>query len=151
MDGENHGKPYFLMDDLGVPLFLETPASVSNDVTPKPPKRSFIELQAQTCSKELLKTFSLSSSFVYIHQSSPDTSSLNGIPMAAPAGLTCLKDAAALAAFQSLPQKVTTQSTLIGLLLASQLLAPTREPVARHWWHPANWYIPAWIRWKRYV
>ena len=24
-DGENHGKPYFLMDDLGVPLFLETP------------------------------------------------------------------------------------------------------------------------------
>ncbi len=25
MDGENHGKPYFLMDDLGVPLFLETP------------------------------------------------------------------------------------------------------------------------------
>ena len=25
MDGENNGKPYFLMDDLGVPLFLETP------------------------------------------------------------------------------------------------------------------------------
>ena len=27
MDGENHGKPYFLMDDLGGfhPLFLETP------------------------------------------------------------------------------------------------------------------------------
>ena len=25
MNGENHGKPYFLMDDLGVPLFLETP------------------------------------------------------------------------------------------------------------------------------
>ena len=25
MDGENIGKPYFLMDDLGVPLFLETP------------------------------------------------------------------------------------------------------------------------------
>ena len=25
MDGENKGKPYFLMDDLGVPLFLETP------------------------------------------------------------------------------------------------------------------------------
>ena len=24
-DGENNGKPYFLMDDLGVPLFLETP------------------------------------------------------------------------------------------------------------------------------
>ena len=24
MDGENNGKPYFLMDDLGVPLFLET-------------------------------------------------------------------------------------------------------------------------------
>ena len=25
MDGENNGKTYFLMDDLGVPLFLETP------------------------------------------------------------------------------------------------------------------------------
>ena len=25
MDGENNGKPNFLMDDLGVPLFLETP------------------------------------------------------------------------------------------------------------------------------
>ena len=25
MDGENHGKPYPKMDDLGVPLFLETP------------------------------------------------------------------------------------------------------------------------------
>ena len=25
MDGGNNGKPYFLMDDLGVPLFLETP------------------------------------------------------------------------------------------------------------------------------
>ena len=25
MDGENNGKPDFLMDDLGVPLFLETP------------------------------------------------------------------------------------------------------------------------------
>ena len=25
MDGESHGKPYCLMDDLGVPLFLETP------------------------------------------------------------------------------------------------------------------------------
>ena len=24
VDGENHGKPYFLMDDLGVPQFLET-------------------------------------------------------------------------------------------------------------------------------
>ena len=24
MDGENKGKPYFLMDDLGVPLFSET-------------------------------------------------------------------------------------------------------------------------------
>ena len=23
MDGENNGKPYFQMDDLGVPLFLE--------------------------------------------------------------------------------------------------------------------------------
>ena len=29
MDGENNGKAYFLMDDLGVfPLFLETPISV---------------------------------------------------------------------------------------------------------------------------
>ena len=25
MDGGNNGNPYFLMDDLGVPLFLETP------------------------------------------------------------------------------------------------------------------------------
>ena len=25
MDGENNGKPYVQMDDLGVPLFLETP------------------------------------------------------------------------------------------------------------------------------
>ena len=25
MDGENNGQPDFLMDDLGVPLFLETP------------------------------------------------------------------------------------------------------------------------------
>ncbi len=25
MDGENNGKPYFLMDDLGVSLFWETP------------------------------------------------------------------------------------------------------------------------------
>ena len=28
MDGENNGKPYFLMDDLGVPIFLETPTWV---------------------------------------------------------------------------------------------------------------------------
>ena len=27
MDGENKGKPYEQMDDLGVPLFLETPMS----------------------------------------------------------------------------------------------------------------------------
>ena len=27
MDGENHGKPYEQMDDLGVPLFLEIPIS----------------------------------------------------------------------------------------------------------------------------
>ena len=25
MDGEHNGTPYYLMDDLGVPLFLETP------------------------------------------------------------------------------------------------------------------------------
>ena len=25
MDGENNGKPYERMDDLGIPLFLETP------------------------------------------------------------------------------------------------------------------------------
>ena len=25
MDCENNGKPYFLMDDLGIPLFSETP------------------------------------------------------------------------------------------------------------------------------
>ena len=28
MDGENNGKPYEQMDDLGVPLFLETPIYV---------------------------------------------------------------------------------------------------------------------------
>ena len=27
MDGENNGNPDFLMNDLGVPLFLETPIS----------------------------------------------------------------------------------------------------------------------------
>ena len=27
MDGEHNGKPYEQMDDLGVPLFLETPIS----------------------------------------------------------------------------------------------------------------------------
>ena len=27
MDGENNGKPYEQIDDLGVPLFLETPIS----------------------------------------------------------------------------------------------------------------------------
>jgi len=30
MDGENNGKPYFLMDDLGVPPFQETPISVAS-------------------------------------------------------------------------------------------------------------------------
>ena len=33
MDGENNGKPYFLMDDLGVPLFLETPIYLQKLVT----------------------------------------------------------------------------------------------------------------------
>ena len=28
MDGENNGKPYEQMDDLGVPLFLETPTYI---------------------------------------------------------------------------------------------------------------------------
>ena len=28
MDGENNGKPYFLMDDLGVPPFQETPNDI---------------------------------------------------------------------------------------------------------------------------
>ena len=34
MDGENNGKPYFLMDDLGgkVPLFSETPIQYLNKV-----------------------------------------------------------------------------------------------------------------------
>ena len=31
MDGENNGKPYEQMDDLGVPLFLETPILVYKD------------------------------------------------------------------------------------------------------------------------
>ena len=29
MDGENNGKPYEQMDDLGVPLFLETPIFIT--------------------------------------------------------------------------------------------------------------------------
>ncbi len=34
MDGENNGsKPYEQMDDLGVPLFLETPISMRNSDT----------------------------------------------------------------------------------------------------------------------
>ena len=37
MDGENNGKPYFLMDDLGVPLFLETPL-YSLGISWDPPK-----------------------------------------------------------------------------------------------------------------
>ena len=31
MDGENNGKPYEQMDDLGVPLFLETPIYIYID------------------------------------------------------------------------------------------------------------------------
>ena len=31
MDGENNGKPYFLMDDLGVPLFSETSIWLKKD------------------------------------------------------------------------------------------------------------------------
>ena len=34
MDGENNGNPYFLMDDLGVPLFSETPIKTSHQVRP---------------------------------------------------------------------------------------------------------------------
>ena len=30
MDGENNGKTYFLMDDLGVPLFSETPILIQD-------------------------------------------------------------------------------------------------------------------------
>ena len=29
MDGENNGKPYEQMDDLGVAIFLETPISIA--------------------------------------------------------------------------------------------------------------------------
>ena len=32
MDGENNGKPYEQMDDLGVALFLETPIWVSDKI-----------------------------------------------------------------------------------------------------------------------
>ena len=40
MDGENTGKPYFSMDDLGVPLFSETSIWVFPQmvVPPKHPK-----------------------------------------------------------------------------------------------------------------
>ncbi len=34
MDGLFHGKPYFLMDDLGVPPFLETPIIYLRDLQP---------------------------------------------------------------------------------------------------------------------
>ena len=34
MDGLFHEKPYFLMDDLGVPLFLETPISSVDNFDP---------------------------------------------------------------------------------------------------------------------
>ena len=34
MDGENDGKPYDQMDDLGVPLFLETPILIHRSVQP---------------------------------------------------------------------------------------------------------------------
>ena len=37
MDGENNGKPYFLMDDLEVPLFLETSISIHPCIHPKTP------------------------------------------------------------------------------------------------------------------
>ena len=33
MDGENSGKPYVLMDDLGIPLFLEIPSRIFLAVT----------------------------------------------------------------------------------------------------------------------
>ena len=33
MDGENNGKPYFLMDDLGEPLFLETSISYTSSIS----------------------------------------------------------------------------------------------------------------------
>ena len=32
MDGENNGKPDEQMDDLGVPLFLETPICLKSEV-----------------------------------------------------------------------------------------------------------------------
>ena len=35
MDGENNGKPYEQMDDLGVPLFLETPIYVHGGLVSK--------------------------------------------------------------------------------------------------------------------
>ena len=33
MDGENKGKPYEQMDDLGVPIFLETPTCTCVNIT----------------------------------------------------------------------------------------------------------------------
>ena len=42
MDGKNNGKPYFLMDDLGVPLFLETPIWIWFYVDQFKQKRSLV-------------------------------------------------------------------------------------------------------------
>ena len=36
MDGENNGKPYFLMDDFGVPTFTASRKSISDVVPVKP-------------------------------------------------------------------------------------------------------------------
>ena len=42
MDGENNGKPYCLMDDLGVPLFLET--AISPNITKRSNRSNLADL-----------------------------------------------------------------------------------------------------------
>ena len=52
MDGDNNGKPYFLMDDLGVPLFLETPIIAFSSLS-----ASALNLHCET--RSLISSFSL--------------------------------------------------------------------------------------------
>ena len=57
MDGENNGKPYFLMDDLGgPPLFLETPILFHLIAFPilGPMKRGLFGHEIQLCVQDAI-------------------------------------------------------------------------------------------------
>ena len=49
MDGLFHGKPYLLMDDLGVPLFLETPILFNSPFHFFSIKKSTLEMMMKKC------------------------------------------------------------------------------------------------------